>query len=451
MLSISSRFSATLVVSLWFFGCSPAPPEKAVPTAAPAPAPAPARASDPAPTPGVVNGAATPNEVHSTARSYREYRLFADDPAPFDHLGWSVAAAEGIVAAGARSADAPATDAGAVYLYRREANGWRQERKLAPVDTVEHDQFGNAVALDGQVLVVGASGHHERGRKDGAVYIYRFERDAWRFEQRLNLPGAVGFGQAVAIDGDLIAVGAPGMSSGEIPSGSVLLFRRSGGKWKPAASLVASDAAPYDLFGRCVGVSGDRVVIGAPSDDDFGVMTGALYVFERDGEGWHEAAKLVPADATPLAELGKTCALNGDLAVGGADGLPREAGKSAGAAFVFRRGAGGWEQEATLLATDAQKADRFGNAVAIDGETIAVGAHYVDDANGLGAGAVYVFERTGGGWQQRIKLLSGSSFVGEELGWSVAVHDGMVVSGAMNGGPNSSLAGVVSIFEPVRP
>ena len=381
----------------------------------------------------------------SPALSFDETRLVASDGAAFDHLGFSVAAGEGVVVSGARFADAAGTDSGRVYVFHDEGEGWRETDRLVPADAVEHDRFGHAVAVDGDSLAVGAHAHHDLGRKAGSAYVFRLRRGSGREEARLAVPGSLRFGHAVAIHGDRLAVGAPGDRAGDVPAGAVYVFQRSGSSWKRETRLTALDAEARDLFGIALGISGDTVAVGAAADDEQGSMTGAAYVFRRDGGRWRQEAKLLPEDAASLFEFGKTLAIDGDTVVVGADGAG-DVGKFAGAAYVFRREGNAWRQEARLLATDRQPGDRFGNAVAIHGDTIAVGAHFADPA-GLGSGAAYVFRREQGQWRQAAKLVPRGAAAGEEFGNAVAVHGGVVTVGALRGGRAGTAAGSISIFD----
>lgn len=378
--------------------------------------------------------------------AFHETRLVASDGAAFDHLGFAVAAGEGVVVAGARFADAAGTDSGRVYVFSDGGEGWREAERLVPADAIEHDRFGHSVAIDGDSLAVGAHAHHDLGRKAGSAYVFRHRRGAWREEARLTVPGSLRFGHAITIGGDRLVVGAPGDLAGDLPAGAVYVFQRRGSSWTREARLTAGDTEAGDLFGVAVAISGDAVVVGASADDERGSMTGAAYVFRRDGGGsWSQEAKLLPEDPAALYELGKVVAIDGDTVVVGAEG-GGDVGKFAGAAYVFRREGNGWRQEAKLLASDNHPADRFGNAVAVHGDTIAIGAHFADPA-GVGSGAAYVFRRSQGQWRQVAKLMPRGAAAGDEFGRAIAVHGSIVAVGALSAGSAGTSAGSVSIFE----
>ena len=213
------------------------------------------------------------------------------------------------------------------------------------------------------------------------------------------------------------------------------------------AKLVAADGAASDTFGRSVAVHGTRAVIGSPLDNHNGKTSGSVYVFESNGSTWTQIAKLVPSDATNGDVFGTSVAIHGDRLVVGAEGDDDD-GASSGSAYVFVRSAtGGWTQEAKLLASDGVTFDEFGSAVAIEGSRIAVGAKGESDG-GLGAGAVYVYERqTSGAWLQMAKIVAPSASAGDQLGRSVALSGDRLATGAFGDDDVASDGGAAYVYK----
>ena len=160
------------------------------------------------------------------------------------------------------------------------------------------------------------------------------------------------------------------------------------------AKVTPSDAAAGDRFGFSVAISGDFAVVGAHQH----AGKGAGYVFEREGLDWVEVTTLQPSGVTIASgdEYGRSVAIDGNVAVVGASkhdtSMP-----DAGAAYVFRRDAGGtWQYEAELTASDAFFEDEFGHSVAVAGDEILVGAPNEDGpASVKDSGTVYVFKYNG--------------------------------------------------------
>ncbi len=249
-------------------------------------------------------------------------------------------------------------------------------------------------------------------------------------------------GYSVSISGETMVVGARfddltgGPGGLGIGAGSAYVFVRSGGVWTEQAKLIASDAEVNDQFGVSVSISGDTAVVGAvwdvhtpgmPGDQFSG--PGAAYVFVRSGGVWTQQAKLVASDAAAGDRFGWAVAVDGDTAVVGADLDNHAGGAAAGSAYVFVRSGGGWSQvQPKLTASDASGGDRFGWSVAIDGETALVGAYQDDHAGGSNAGSAYVFVRSSGLWPEQAKLTASDPT--EEFGNSVSISGGTAVVGA---------------------
>ena len=187
------------------------------------------------------------------------------------------------------------------------------------------------------------------------------------------------FGGSVAIDGNTVIIGATGAGTG----GAVYILRTSdgGATYVEVAKLTASDAATSDRFGLSVAIAGDTIVVGASGDDDAGSSSGAVYVFRTSDGGatYAEVAKLTAADAAANDYFGKV-AIDGDTIVVGASG------GTGGAVYIFST-TDGWttHTEIKLTVADAAQWDYFGYSVAIAGDTVVVGAYGKDDD----MGAVY--------------------------------------------------------------
>jgi hypothetical protein len=192
--------------------------------------------------------------------------------------------------------------------------------------------------------------------------------------------------------------------------------------------LTASDGAPGDNFARCVAVDGDTVVVGASQKNS---SAGAAYVFTRNQGGpdnWGEVRKLTASDAAAHDSFGYSVAVDGDTVVVGAD----LGNNGAGAAYVFARNQGGpdnWGEVRRLIASDPGGSNRFGAAVAVDDDTVVVGAW----GNNTYRGAAYVFARNQGGpdnWGEVRKLTASDAEVLDIFGFDVALTGDTVVVGA---------------------
>ena len=174
------------------------------------------------------------------------------------------------------------------------------------------------------------------------------------------------------------------------------------------AKLLDSNGSSSDRFGFSVALDGDTAVVGAYQDDygSYNDDPGTAFVFDRDQGGtdsWGLMATLRASDPGNDAQFGWSVAIDGDTIVIGAPG-DDENDAFAGAAYVFYRDEGGadqWGQKVKITPGDAAEGDLFGYSVAIDGDTIVVGARYNDDAcptdPDCNSGSAYIFYRDEGG------------------------------------------------------
>jgi hypothetical protein len=251
-------------------------------------------------------------------------KLVASDAAADDAFGLNVALSGDVAVVGAPGDDDAGDASGSAYVFRRAGDGtWNQEANLVASDAAAWDLFGIKVALSGDVAVVGAPDDDDAGSSSGSAYVFRRAGDGtWSEEAKLVAgDGAAddGFGIAMAVSGDVAMVGAPGDDDAVHNSGSAYVFRRAGdGTWSEEAKLVARDGTIGAAFGDAVAVSGDVAVVGAPGD-------GSAYVFRHAGGVWAEEQQLVPSDVAIGAVFGDAVALGGDVAVVGARGHPGSA------------------------------------------------------------------------------------------------------------------------------
>ena len=330
--------------------------------------------------------------------------------------------------------------------------------KLTASDAAADDYFGRSVAVDGDTMVVGAPTLSFNAR-EGAVYVYVRDAGVWSHAARLTASdghGGDGFGLSVAIDGGTVVVGAYGDDDGGSGSGSAYVFSEPASGWVSATSdvkLTASDAAAGDMFGRSVAIDGTTVVVGAYGDDDGGGHSGSAYVFSEPASGWVSAAsdvKLTASDAASGDRFGWSVAVDGDTVVVGAY-QDNDGGTDAGSAYVFSEPASGWvsaSSDVKLTASDPASGDRFGVSVAIDGGIVVVGA-YEDDDGGTDSGSAYVFSEPAGGWvsaSSDVKLTASDPAAEDWFGWSVAIDGATVVVGAHEDDDGASGAGSAYVF-----
>ena len=380
--------------------------------------------------------------AHTSSGQCEIDELLAADGLAFDEFGTAVAISGDVLVVGAPRHDENGSSSGAAYVYRFDVKGsgtWAKEAKLLPVDVQTGDRFGYSVAVDGNVIVVGAYGDDDNGGAAGAAYVFRSEGSMWLEEAKLLASDGASpdyFGYAVAINGNVAVAGAYRDSDNGVVAGSAYVFRFNdeNGGWRQEAKLLASDGDAWDRFGQVVAVTADRILIGARGDHGGGVA-GSAYVFRCDDDCrlWVEEAKLVPTDISPFDEFGRAVALHSNLAIIGAPGHD-DYGYRSGAAFVFRLVGNGriWEQEAKLLASDGGGYQQFGRSVGIDGEMVIVGArNNLDPENDTGAAYLFNVDSSTNEWIEHAKILPSDGADGDGFGLAVGISGDNAVVGAL--------------------
>lgn len=213
----------------------------------------------------------------------------------------------------------------------------------------------------------------------------------------------------------------------------------------PETKFMASDGSAYDYFGSSAAVHGDTAVVGAYADDDKGANAGSAYVFERVGGVWTQTAKLIAADGTNSDYFGCAVGVSGNTIVVGAYG-DGDKGTYSGSAYVFERAGGVWTQKSKLLAGDGAANNYFGYSVGIDGDGIVVGA-YGNYGKVAGSGSAYVFERVGGVWKQTAKLIAADGANSDCFGCAVGISVDTIVAGAYRDGDKGAWSGSAYVFE----
>jgi len=356
----------------------------------------------------------------------QQAKLTADDAAAGEQFGGAVAISGDSIVVGAFRDDDAGTESGSAYVFTRSGITWTQQAKLTASDAAGDNQFGISVAVSGNSVVVGANEDDDDGPNSGSAYVFTRSGIVWSEEAKLTASDADvndQFGTSVAILGDSVVVGANFDDGIGTRSGSAYVFTRSGTAWSEQAKLTANDAAAFDNFGISVSISGNSVVVGANSDS-----SGSAYVFTRSGTSWSEQAKLTASDGLPGDSFGISVSISGDSVVVGAF-RDDDVGTSSGSAYVFTRSGIAWSEQAKLTANDEATNDRFGISVGISGDSVVVGAHF-DDDDGVNSGSAYVFTRSGITWSEQAKLTANDAASGDQFGVSVSISGDSVVVGA---------------------
>jgi len=373
-----------------------------------------------------------------------ETKISASDGASTDYFGTSVALSGDLAVVGATGHDHAAREAGAAYVYRDRGYGWVEEAELVAGAPGQYTLFGSSVAVSGNLIVVGAGWDHGAASYAGAVHVFRNDGSTWVEEQKLYASDAAAsdqFGRAVAVYGDTIVVGAAWNDdpvAGQ-DAGAAYVFRFNGTSWVEEAKLMASDAAANGRFGLSVAVSGDRVAVGAPNQNG---NSGAVYLFNHGAGGWTEQQIVTATGLSSSAYFGISVALEGGLLAAGA-----ELQDGGGQVLVYRYDGASWAEEDRFTGSGQPTDSRFGHALALDGGSLAVGT-----STGSHPGAAYLFKLGCAGWYEVARTTPADGGSGgasnEYYGSAVAVDgDRLLVGAYLKREPDGSAPGAAYLEE----
>jgi len=313
-------------------------------------------------------------------------------------------------------------------------------------DAAANDYLGSSIDISGDYLVVGARGDDSN---KGAAYIYMRNGTNWTQQQKItasdgsgDVSGYVGdkLGESVSISGDYVIAGARFDNQYK---GAAYIYVRSGTTWSQQQKLTASPTRANDRFGSSVSISGDYAIVGNIETGNTN-DSGSAYIYVRSGMTWSQQQKITPSDGSGSDQFGAVVAISGDYAVIAAPGEDT-GGIGAGAAYIFKRSGTMWSQQAKIQSSDIAAYDGFGNSVAISGDYAFIGCRY-DDDDGNGSGSVYIFKKDTGAetWTQHSKLKASDASTNAEFGTSVSVSGDYLISGAAR---ENSYTGSAYIFQ----
>jgi hypothetical protein len=273
--------------------------------------------------------------------------LKASNAQPFSRFGWSVDMSDDTIVVGANLASA-------AYVFVRTGTAWSEQAHLQASNSDAGDFFGTAVAICGDTIVVSATGEDSNAtgvdgdesdnsaEKSGAAYIFVRSGATWSQQSYLKASNPSQydeFGGSVSVSGDVVVVGAAyedgsatgvnGLQDdGASNAGAAYVFVRSGANWGLRAYLKASNTDAQDWFGNSVAVFGSTILVGAPNEwgPSSGIdgpqgnavwaqLSGAAYVFERQGSTWSQVAYVKASDASASSYFGTNVAIAGDTFV----------------------------------------------------------------------------------------------------------------------------------------
>jgi putative cell wall-binding protein len=333
---------------------------------------------------------------------------------------------------------------GAVYVFERVAGEWVETARLVSSDPGADEYFGKSVAVDGDTIVVGEQRDRDAGVGKGAVHVFMRSGGVWSHVAKLVASPRISngeFGCDVAISGDTIAVGSYGYSG---YAGGAYVFRGGGSSWAQEA-VIGPASSGSSQFGWSIDVDRDTLLVGCHQDDALGSDSGAAYIYTRSGAAWSYQAQLLASDGVSGDYFGRSVAIDGGVALIGAN-ADDDLGNWSGAAYLFRGSGSSWQQIDKVLPSDGGAQDEFGYDVAFDGQSALIGAQRTSQL-GEATGRAYLFTYDGTGLTEVTAVSAGDAAPDAYYGSAVAVSGNSCLVGAYGASTAAEKSGSAYVYD----
>ena len=320
--------------------------------------------------------------------------------------------------------------------------------QLTASDAQAGDKFGSAASVYGDRLVVGSYLEDTTGTDTGKVYIYDWNGSIYVEIGQLTASDASQgdlFGVAVSVYGDRLVVGAYTEDSAGTDTGKVYIYDWNGSIYVEVGQLTASDAQVNDRFGRSVSVHEDRLIVGSLLEDTAATDAGKVYIYDWNGRVYVEIGQLTASDAAYQDGFGISASVYGDRLVVGAF-FEDTSGTNAGKVYIYDWSGSQYVEVGQLTASDAQHNDYFGIAASVYGDRLSVGAILEDTAT-TDAGKTYIYDWNGSQYNEIGQLTASDAAYQDGFGISVPVYGDRLVVGTLSEDTAGTDAGKVYIYD----
>lgn len=283
---------------------------------------------------------------------------------------------------------------GAVHVFTRDGDEWKKS-KIIQTDRERSPTFGCAVAISGDLLVVGEV-EFVKKKGEGAVHVFRLQNGEWDKEFTIPFPRSsshwlTGFGENVVIhNGDIIVpahIYGPGFFSGRKTSGEVYVFGKAGKNWKLKQTLMPFENQDAHGFGQSVVVSNGMLAVGSAIN----VQSGVVYLFHKRGEKWVALDSLSPPQEK-VYSFGKKITASDNYLISSGYDEP---------VYIYRRQPEKFDYDSVIVPSESSV--KYHGALVCDGLMAILGE------SKLGEKAAYfveLFEKRNGSWVKQARLMS---------------------------------------------
>ncbi len=372
--------------------------------------------------------------------AYESEKIF--DLNPYLYFGWHFDIEGDVMIVGRPSLDLNNQNImGAAFVFHRENGSWSLADTLfstsSPGDM--NTSFGSEIDIQGDRAILGAWSEDVGGKENqGAAYIFRRSGNTWEEEAKLTaFDGDTSdiFGTGVSLYDEYVVVGAmrddyPGVED----QGSAYIYKLEGTNWVFDTKITSSQPTETGFYGEQVSIDNDYLIVGARREPAGGAtLNGTAYIYERDTISgiWTEVERIVPSLLESFGQsFGASVDLSGNVAVVTNSCTTINDTICAGAVFVFERIGGSWQETQVLSLSDPVSSDFFGSKVEIRDTTILVSAQGRDVDGNEDQGAAYLYQLLDGSWTLKKTLVASDGGVDDLFGIEVGIDQDILAVGA---------------------
>ncbi|ETR72136.1 MAG: hypothetical protein OMM_07686, partial [Candidatus Magnetoglobus multicellularis str. Araruama] len=369
------------------------------------------------------------SHVFALSNPLSEQKVIPENPTANACYGSAVAISDKYAIIGSKKDGQVADKGGSAYIYEKIGGQWELQQKFVGEKDGVGDYLGLSVTLTGNYAFAGASSYNlDDSHKDvGVVYVYyRQTSGEWVQFQKLvpdPIEGTHNFGTSLAVSNNQLIVGAYGNTS---ESGKAFIFELDhNNQWIQRHCLEPDEPDIKGRFGNSVDIYENYAIVGAYIG--FGYK-GAAYIFQKENGSWQQKQLMIAPYDDNYSYFGYSVGINNQYAVVSAYGESRNGYSNAGTVYIYQKNADVWELMSELFENDLQKSDKFGVSLDLKENILAVGATKMD-SDIVDSGAVFIYWLGNDCYTKQRKIVPGDPITDSLFGSSVSIFGNDILIG----------------------
>lgn len=382
-----------------------------------------------------------------SAQTLFERQIVPIDGIDFDYFGSAIAAGDSFLFI---SSPRRNNISGEVYVYKNIDGNFEYATKIIPNDSRPQDFFGTKLIYDGAELIIGAYNKRTNNLMSGpgAVFIFKLEGGIWVEKQMILPPEPYTYGGAFSSSivkyGNYLLIGAERWNSVVQSSGMAFIYENLNGNYELIHELQPPDALKYQQFGSSLFFNDGVIVVGSKNDSTLsGIFSGSIYVYSKRDSNWNFTKKHIPESNSNFLSFGTSMSHNNEnIFVGTSTNLNYS---FPGSVYIFNYSNQSLELDQIIVSGDFYSNDRFGTSIYAKGDSLLIGA-LLDTVNAYNPGAAYLFKKANSNWIRSNKFLPSDYTEAKYFGYNCLITDDFFIFGAPESKNNNVFTGKVYLY-----